>query len=114
MVYRVEAIDREARREGWEFEFDGERYILPNDFDMRAAVAITNGDAEGCLRLLLGEEQWHRLEDSPKVFGVKALRDMLQSYCDDIGVNLGEFEASSPSSPRTVTRSKRTSNGATA
>lgn len=114
MVYRVEAIAREADKEAWRFEFDGDEYSLPHDFDMRAAAAFNANDLEGGLRVLLGDEQWERIVASKKVFGVKELRDLLAAYCDGIGVDLGEFAASSSSSRRTATRSKPTSNGSTA
>jgi len=112
-VYKVAALEREATKDAWEFEFDGERYRLPPDFDMRAAVAMSSGDMEGGLRHLLGPDQWDRLVASPKVFGLKALTNMMKAYCADIGVDLGEFVASPRSSARTATPSKRTSNGST-
>lgn len=114
MVYKVDAVEREAQGDAWEFEFDGERYELPNDFDMRAAAMLTSGDLRGALELLLGPDQWDRLNASPKIFGLNALGQMLQAWCADIGVELGEFMASPPSSRRTVAPSKRTSNGSTA
>lgn len=113
-VYKVAALEREATKDAWEFEFDGERYFLPPDFDMRAAAALTGERLEEGLAMLLGDEQWARLVASPKVFGMKALIDLLNAYCRDIGVDLGEFVASPASSKRTVAPSKRTSNGSTA
>lgn len=113
MVYKVDAIEREAKGEPWEFEFDGERYELPNDFDMRAASMLVDGDMRGALAMLLGDEQWQRLQASPKVFGIRALGELLQTWCQEIGVELGEFTASPPSSKKTVAPSKRTSNGTT-
>jgi hypothetical protein len=113
MVYKVDAVSREATGKPWEFEFDGERYELPNDFDMRAASMLTDGDMRGALEMLLGTDQWHRLNASPKVFGIRALGELLQAWCRDIGVDLGEFTASPPSSKKTVAPSKRTSNGST-
>jgi hypothetical protein len=112
-VYQVEALDREATGDGWDFEFDGEVYTLPSDFDMRAAIALTTGALEEGLRILLGQEQWERIDASSKVFGMRELRRMLAAYCTEIGVDLGEFGASSGSSRRTVAPSKRTSNGST-
>lgn len=114
MVYKVDAVEREATGKPWEFEFDGERYELPNDFDYRAAGMLTEGDMRGALAMLLGPEQWVRLEASPKVFGIRALGELLQTWCREIGVELGEFTASPPSSKKTVAPSKRTSNGTTA
>jgi hypothetical protein len=114
MVYKVEAVEREGAETPWEFDFDGDRYSLPPDFDMRAAAKLTNGDLHGALEMLLGAEQWQRLQASPKIFSLEELGKLLQSWASDIGVDLGEFTASPPSSRRTVTPSKRTSNGSTA
>jgi hypothetical protein len=114
MVYKVEAVEREGSGEPWKFDFDGDRYSLPSDFDMRAAAKLTNGDLHGALEMLLGAEQWNRLQASPKIFSLEQLGKLLQSWATDIGVDLGELTASPPSSRRTVTPSKRTSNGSTA
>jgi hypothetical protein len=113
MVYKLEAVARDASGECWEFDFDGERYELPGDFDMRAAGALADGDLNGGLRLLMGDEQWDRLCQSNKVFGVRAMTDLLNAYCEGIGVDLGESVAPSRSSRRAVAPSKRTSNGST-
>jgi hypothetical protein len=114
MVYKVEAVAREALEQPWEFEFDDEIYRLPNDFDMRAAACLAGGDLEMGLRILLGAEQWKRLCASQLVFGVKELRGLLAAYTEEIGAELGEWQASSVSSPNTATPSKPTSNGITA
>lgn len=114
MVYRLEGLTREADGDAWPFEFDGDRYLLPSDFDWRAAEAITSGDLERGLRQLLGDEQWERMCASERIFGVRELVNLLNAYCEAIGVDMGEFKASSGSSARTATPSKRTSNGSTA
>jgi hypothetical protein len=114
MVYRVEAVAREAMEQNWDFEFDGQVYVLPGDMDMRAAALLSVGDLEGGLRVLLGAVQWKRLCDSPLVFGSKQLMSLLEAYAADIGVDLGESVASSPSSNATATPSRPTSNGTTA
>jgi hypothetical protein len=113
MVYRVEALEREAEAGGWQFEFDGERYTLPPDFDARAIAHLLAGNLYDGLRTMLGDEQWARLDASPKVFGQNELRRLVNAYAEGIGADLGEFAASSDSSPSTATRSKRTSNGST-
>jgi hypothetical protein len=114
MVYKVEALSREALEQPWEFEFDGDIYLLPNDFDVRAAAYLAGGDLEMGLRILLGTEQWDRLCASPLIFGVKELRGLLAAYTAAIGAELGEWQASSASSPNTATQSRPTSNGITA
>jgi hypothetical protein len=112
-AYKVEALSREALEDPWEFEFDSVTYRLPSDFDMRAAAALSVGNLEAGLRIMLGEDQWKTLCESQLIFGVNQLSDMIGAYCEAIGVELGESKASSRFSSNTATPSKRTSNGTT-
>lgn len=112
-TYVVEALSRDALEDPWPFEFDGETYYLPNDFDIRAAACLATGELFAGMRLLLGEDQWDRVCKSPRIFTAKAMVNLVNAYSAAIGADLGELQASSDSSPSTATRSKPTSNGTT-
>jgi hypothetical protein len=99
MVFELDALDREAKAEPFEFRFDGEIYTLPPDFDMRHAALFTEGDV---------------LSASPKMLSIGKVNQLLEEWCASIGVELGESAASSRSSRRAAARSKPTSNGSTA
>lgn len=113
MVFELDALDREAKAEPFEFRFDGEIYTLPPDFDMRHAALFTEGDVLGGLEAVLGTEQWERLSASPKMLSIGKVNQLLEEWCASIGVELGESAASSRSSRRAAARSKPTSNGST-
>ena len=88
----------EALGERWEFELDGESFTLPTELP-RDAVAKLAGldpsDLDGLLLVLLGEEQFKRLDEhSVSVQDVQAL---LEAYGRDTGMALGESSASTSS-----------------
>jgi hypothetical protein len=114
MVFKLDAVAREAKGEAFEFEFDGETYVMPPDFDVRFANMMTGGDILGGLEGVLGPEQWERLDSSPAILSIGKVNELLEAWCDHIGVELGESPASSRSVRRAAARSKPTSNGSTA
>jgi hypothetical protein len=113
MVFKLDAIENEAKEELFTFTFDGETYTLPPDFDMRHAAMFTSGDILGGLEAVLGPDQWDQLDSSPKILSIKRVNALLEAWCEHIGVELGESAASSRSVRRAAARSKRTSNGST-
>ena len=114
MVFKLDSYEREANAEPFEFEFDGDVYTLPPDFDMRHASLFTEGRVLDGLEAILGAEQWERLNASPKILSVNRVNDLLEAWCEHIGVEVGESPASSRSVRRAAARSKPTSNGSTA
>ena len=95
------------------FTFDGEEYTLPPDIEWSTTQTLTEGKPDVALRRLLGEEQWQRLEDSPKVFGTRSFTAVLDAYTEHLGLRMGEAEASPSSSENTDGQSRRTSSGTT-
>jgi hypothetical protein len=114
MVFKLDSVENEAKAEPFEFEFDGDIYTLPLDFDMRHAGLFTDGRVLDGLAAILGPDQWERLDGSPKILSIKRVNELLEAWCEHIGVDLGESPASSRSSRRAAARSKPTSNGSTA
>lgn len=113
-VYDLDALDREADGVAFVFRFDGEDYTLPPHLDIRAAAALEGGRLDDGLRILLGREQWQRLQDAEAVFDDRHLVNLLERYAGHIGVSLGESGASLVSLRNTGKPSKRISNGSTA
>jgi hypothetical protein len=112
-VFKLDAVKREADTEPFEFEFDGDIYTMPPDFDARAAQAFADADFQGALEILLGPDQWDRLYRSPKLLSLQRINEMVGEWCDHIGVEVGESSAPSRSLRRAAARSKPTSNGST-
>jgi hypothetical protein len=112
-MYKVEAVTREADPQPWEFEYGGEVYQLPSDIDMRVVAALDGGRLDDAFRMLLGPEQWARLQDSECMFGPQQFGDLMQAYFEDLGLDQAKPLASTVSSKSTETRSKPISNGRT-
>jgi hypothetical protein len=100
--------------EPFTFTFDGEEYALPVDVDWETTKLLTAGEPEEALHRLLGDDQWSRLEESPKVFGTRSFTKLLDAYMEHLGLrDVGESSASSPSSVNTAEQSRRTFSGST-
>jgi hypothetical protein len=112
-VYDLDALEHEAEEEPFFFRFGGEEYVLPPHLDIRAAAALGGGRIDDGLRILLGAEQWTRLQQADAVFDDRHLVALLEEYSSHIGVTLGELPASPSSLPSTAGPSKRTSRGTT-
>jgi hypothetical protein len=88
----------EALGERWEFELDGESFTLPTELP-RDAVAKLAGldpsDLDGLLLVLLGEEQFKRLDEHS--LSVQDVQALLEVYGRDTGMALGESSASTSS-----------------
>lgn len=111
MAFDLESIlDDNEDREPFTFTWDGEEYELPPVRDMRAVGAIAGGRIYDGLLLLLGPEQWARLQNSPRVLSSKRMRALLDAYNQYVdGLSSGESSASSGSSKNTARQSTRTS-----
>lgn len=95
------------------FTFDGQEYSLPPDVSWNASELLANGKPEEALHELLGDDQWQRLEDSPKVFGPRSFTGLVDRYMAHLGLREGEAEASPPSSEPTGEQLRQTSSGST-
>lgn len=120
MTYNINAV-RAARLEAvggehWPVELDGTTYRLPREIPWELAERIDELDAmtgtEGIRAILaiLTEGQDFPLNRlSPQ-----DLAELLSTYMQEVGANLGESETSSDSSKSTARRSKPTSKRSTA
>jgi hypothetical protein len=97
-VNAVRAQRLEALGERWEFEVDGELFALPTELP-RAIVgklaSLDPSDLDGLLTLLLGDEQFKRLDEH--AMSVQDVQALLEAYGRDTGMTLGESAASTRS-----------------
>lgn len=97
-VYDLDAVIAEATpREPFRFKFGGEAYELPASPDLRAFAALTAERLDDGFRLLLGPDQWSRLQASDSVFDQTAFEHLIVAYQEHVGADLGESGASTPS-----------------
>lgn len=115
MTFDLDAFIDEATgtAKPYEFTFDGAKYVLPAELDLRVAAMLSRGDLAGSLELLLGAEQWARMCAAKKVFDSRALIGLLSDYAAHTGSSMGESRASRRSSKSTARPSKPTSKGTT-
>lgn len=109
----VDALMAEASGEPFQFKFGGDVYTLPFSPDMRAIAAMSAGRLDDALRMMLGADQWERLQQVDAVFDTRALQAIMDGYASHVGVNLPNSSGSTGSSSSMVKPSKRTSNGST-
>jgi hypothetical protein len=88
----------EALGERWEFELDGDTFSLPTELPRDAVsrlAALDPADLDGLLQVLLGDEQFKRLDDHS--LSVQDVQSLLEAYGRDTGMALGESSASTRS-----------------
>lgn len=99
----LDALDREG--EAFSFIHDGKTYTLPTDLTIETANLFDEEGIAAALEAILGEEQWQRLEASPKVFGIVKATRVIHAYVQHLGLeSLGGSLASTSSSAPTVRR----------
>lgn len=113
-LFDLDALAAEADgKEPFRFQFGGEAYELPAEMDIRGAAALASGRVYEGLQMVLGDEQWERMQAADTVLTDKMLQALFEKYAEYTGASLGESSASTVSSRSTVRPSKRTSNGST-
>lgn len=100
--FDLDALIAEATGVPFTFRFGGDEYTCPASIDVRAVSALAAGDLVGALRVMVGDEQWARLEASPQTLGVVAIGKLIEAYAAHQGVSVGESFGSSSSSPSTA------------
>jgi len=88
----------EALGERWEFELDGTTFSLPTELPRDAVTklaALDPSDLDGLLQVLLGDEQFKRLDEH--ALSVQDVQALLEAYGRDTGMALGESSASTRS-----------------
>ena len=114
MAFDLDAVIAEATGAPYEFTFGGEIFTLPPDADVFAVQKMAKGEVGDALVMMLGAEQYARMESLPQLFGVKAFEALMTNYMSYIGSTVGESLASTDSSPSTERPSNPTSSVSTA
>lgn len=97
-VYDLDAVIAEsAPREPFRFKFGGEEYVLPASPDLRAFAALSAERLDDGFRLMLGPDQWARLQACDAVFDQTAFEHLIVAYQEHVGADLGESGASATS-----------------
>ena len=96
-VFDFDALAAEETGEPFRFRFGGEDYELPSRIDVRAVAAMAAGRMDDSLRMLLGADQWTRLQASPAVFNDHTFEALLDRYLAHEGTTMGESSASTSS-----------------
>jgi hypothetical protein len=97
-VNAVRAQRLEALGERWEFEIDDSTFSLPTELprdSVSRLAALDPSDLDGLLLVLLGDEQFKRLEGHS--LSVQDIQALLEAYGQDTGMALGESSASTRS-----------------
>lgn len=88
------------------FEFGGDTYttVSPNKLDPRDMSESLSRDPSAQLMMILGAEQWERLEASPAEFTVMHLESLLEAWYGHHDLSVGKSGGSRrPSTRRVVT-----------
>lgn len=93
------AVTAEASEpEPFYWSFGGKDFVLPAKPDIRAFALLTKPERifDG-LRILFGREQWEQVIESDDVLDDERFAQLLHDYTAHIGVDLGEWSASTRS-----------------
>lgn len=94
----LDALVADEDGQPFTFRFGGEDYTLPPRIDLRAVAALEGNRYDAALRMLLGPDQWDRMQQSDAVFDQPKFEALFNAYGRHQGVDgLGESSASTPS-----------------
>lgn len=94
----LDALEADEAGTPFTFRFGGEEYTLAPRIDLRAVAALEGNRYDAALRMLLGPEQWERMQASPAAFDQTKFEALFDAYAKHQGVDsLGESSASTGS-----------------
>lgn len=112
-ILDLDALINEAKGTPFQFKFGGDVYNLGTHMDVRAATLMAKGDIDRAMRILMGDEQWQRMMDSPQLLTAEAFVAIFNRFAAHSGVDLPNSSASASSSSSTAEPSRPTFNGIT-
>lgn len=89
-MFDLDALIFEEEERPFAFRFGGEHYELPAHMDVRAVAAMSAGRLDAALRMMLGAEQWERMQASPATLDDRHLSKLFEAYAAHAGVTVGE------------------------
>ncbi|MHC0429969.1 hypothetical protein ACX6XY_07250 [Streptomyces sp. O3] len=90
-VNAARAQRQEALGRTWSFSLDDDTFEMPNELSRRTARELReldDNDIDGLLRLLLGEQQFERLNRHD--LSMQDVAAILEAYGKETGLGLGE------------------------
>jgi hypothetical protein len=111
--FDLDAFIAESEGEPFTFVFGGDTYEMAPRMDIRAIAAMSAGRLDDALSMLLGAEQWERLQKVDAVFDSAAMSALFGKYAEHSGLDVPNSSGSTGSSSSTAGRSRPTSNGRT-
>lgn len=96
-IFDLDALTVEETTEPFYFQFGGETFAIATHYDPRIFRRFDQGDLAGALRLMLGNEQFDRLDAIDKPFDERHLEPLIRAWAEHAGTTTGEASASSSS-----------------
>jgi hypothetical protein len=118
--FDLDRLYAETRADPYPFRWAGQRWELPNVYDLPTNILDVMGKADldtsdirRTLESAFGPEQWKAIQ-AERPLPIRATVDLFNRWLKWCGVDVGEASSSAASSNGTAGRSKRTSSGGTA
>lgn len=102
-VFDLDAIEKEGEPFPW--KFGGVDFEFPADPPIEALEFLAKGDAQMCLWVLLGKDEYERLDALPGRLGTRQFGALTDAYFKHVGIDQGK--SSRPSKSARQTRSAR-------
>lgn len=112
MTFDLDAfIAEKASKAGpFEFTFGGQEFsTLTAQPDIRVAALYDRGDIIGCVKAMLGDDEYDRFISQPALLTREGLFEIICRWAAHAGSSPGESSASTGSSSSTAKRSRPTS-----
>lgn len=87
-VFDLDAIEKEGKPFRW--KFGGSLFSFPPNPPIAAIEYLSKGDLQMALWLLLGEEEYERLDALPKLMDDEEFRQLVERYFSRVGAPLGK------------------------
>ena len=94
-------LDAIAGDDDYPFTFGGEQFTLTGEPDVAVWELLNKGEFRAALYLVLGEEQYDRLDDLPTVLSHKRLLALFTGYEKHLGIEAPKSSGPNRQSRRT-------------
>ena len=94
-LFDLDAIENDAQPFAW--QFGGETFAFPGDPPATALEFIAKGDLQMSLYVLLGEDDYNRLDGLEAPLTMGKYQALIERYFKHLGLDLGKSSRSSKS-----------------